>query len=236
MTSIINLLSTLISPPYCTYCKRYLLERIPLCPECHILAVAILPIILKLNPSYSLTIYARSEYKDPLRSLVLAKGRSNYSASKQLAQIMLDMPFLTTAIDYFIPVPLHWTRYASRGYNQAEVIAQTLGKKLCIPTISLVKRIQKTPQQSRCTSVQERANNVEKAFTLQSSFAARILPTILTPNFLLNNTNLTAFENKHLVLVDDLMTTGATLTAVAKILLPLKPARISAIVACRVCN
>lgn len=236
MSSILQHLATIIAPPYCSYCKEYLSARKPLCSTCYNHAVAILPTTLKINASHSITIYARSEYKDPLRSLVLAKGKSQYLASTQLAEIMLDMPFLTTPIDYFIPVPLHWTRYASRGYNQAEVIAQALGNSLSIPVISCVKRIQKTHQQSTCRSVQERANNVEKAFAIKSSFFSKNLPTIFTPNFLLKNTDPSIFENKHIVLVDDLMTTGATLSAVAKILLPFKPARISAVVACRVCN
>lgn len=212
--AILEFLSNLIAPPYCTYCKKYLSHQTPLCTECYAHAIPVLPTHLKLTATHTVTIYARSEYKDPLRPLILAKGRSNYLASTQLAEIMLDMPFFTTPIDYFIPVPLHWTRYAARGFNQADVIATTLGTKLSVPVVSCIKRVQKTPQQSTCGSAQERAQNVENAFALTSTLD---------------------LSNKHIVIIDDLMTTGATLSAVAKTLLPLKPARISAVVACRVC-
>ena len=114
----------------------------------------------------------------------------------------------------FVPIPLHWTRFAWRGYNQADEIAQVLAQKRGKPVVHLLQRIQRTRYQAELESPQ-RKENVKKAFTLRVA-----------------DKNL--YQDKHIILVDDLMTTGATLQAAAKELFKLKPASITAVVVCRV--
>ena len=93
-------------------------------------------------------------------------------------------------VDMVIPVPLHWWRKWRRGYNQAEVIAAELAKALHaqLRTRDLV-RVRRTRSQTSLDA-QARIRNVQGVFALRHSFPTR-----------------------HVLLVDDTFTTGATLAA-----------------------
>ena len=93
-------------------------------------------------------------------------------------------------IDTVLPVPLHWWRKWRRGYNQAEVIAAELAKALHAQLRSgdLV-RVRRTRSQTRLDA-EARVKNVQGVFALRHAFPAR-----------------------HVLLVDDTFTTGATLAA-----------------------
>ena len=214
LTLIYTLCKYLISPPFCISCKRYLQERVPLCVQCTELIKPALPVQVPLVQHSTITVYAVSLYEDPIKSLILAKARSHRIASVQLAELIWQFtPLQALAIDYFVPVPLHWTRLAWRGYNQATVIAELLARKKGVHVKHALKRVRKTAFQSSKTQAQ-RKHNVARVF--QCSYA-----------------NSQLYANKTIVLVDDLMTTGATLASAAQELLKLKPARIIAVVACR---
>lgn len=169
---------------------------------------------IRLSKSYTMTIFAISDYHEPIRSLILAKSRSDITASKQLGKlILMHTPLQYIPIDCFIPIPLHWTRFAHRGYNQADEIAQILAHNTGKPVIHAIKRTKRTQFQSKLTHG-NRLHNVRNAFIVTGDGSY--------------------FHNKHIVLVDDLMTTGATLQALAKMIIKYKPASISVAVACRV--
>jgi ComF family protein len=162
-----------------------------------------------------MTVFAISDYKDPLKKLILAKGWSDTIASYQMGQLMWDyVPLQQLDIDVIIPIPLHWTRYAWRGFNQAEEIAQVIHKKKNVPIKHLLKRIKRTAFQSTLVS-SLRGENLKDAFVL-------------------NDAQANACTQKHLLLIDDLMTTGSTLRAAATELLKLKPKKITVAVVCRV--
>ncbi|MBQ6786512.1 MAG: ComF family protein [Lachnospiraceae bacterium] len=96
--------------------------------------------------------------------------------------------------DALVPVPLHVSRRTRRGYNQAEVLTKELSKLTGIPCYSnLVKRVKNTVPQKEL-DVQERQNNLKKAFLIHSDVVK------------LNKT----------IVVDDIYTTGSTIDAVAK--------------------
>lgn len=160
-------------------------------------------------------VFAISDYKDPIKSLILAKSSSNIVASNQLGNLIWELTYVRNiAFDYMIPVPLHWTRYAKRGFNQSEEIANILAEKSGKPISKLLKRVKRTPFQSKIM-VQARVGNVADAFQLKK----------LREN---------VYEGKHLLLIDDLSTTGSTLKFAARELIKLKPASITAVVAARV--
>lgn len=106
------------------------------------------------------------------------------------ADILADPGFAT--IDIIIPVPLHPKKLAKRGYNQSECIAFGLSEVLGKPvdTKTLI-RIRENTTQTR-KSVFERYRNTEGIFHLN---------------------NKKTFEKKHVLLVDDVLTTGSTLEA-----------------------
>jgi ComF family protein len=206
----------LIAPPFCSYCKDFLSERAILCIECQEKIDPIVSVQIPITKTYKLTVLAISDYQEPLKSLILAKSRGDIVVSRQLGHLIWDHTYFKhMPCDYIVPVPLHWLRYAKRGYNQAEEIATVLAEYRSVPVEGIIKRTKHTSFQSSL-SYEMRLPNVKEAFAL-------------------NTSNYERYHNKHLVLVDDLMTTGSTLASCAKIMLQLKPASITAVVVCRVC-
>lgn len=204
-----------IAPPFCAYCKQFLSTRSVFCMSCHDMISPIVSVQLQITKTQTMTVLAIADYQEPLKTLLLAKSWSDITACSQLGQLIWKMTYFKhMSCDYLVPIPLHWMRHAKRGYNQAHEIAKTLAGKRNVPVANILKRIKNTPFQSSLTS-ELRASNVKEAFQLKLS----------------TNTNL--YENKHLVLVDDLMTTGSTLIASAKQLMALKPASIAAVVVSR---
>lgn len=119
------------------------------------------------------------------------------------------------AVQAIVPVPLHPVRRLRRGYNQAEVIARGLAEGLVccgdseragqkpLPVVTdLLRRARYTRTQTRL-SVDEKRRNVEGAFLLRESVARK----------------LRARGIRHLLVVDDVLTTGATLSEAVKPLL-----------------
>lgn len=108
--------------------------------------------------------------------------------------------------DFIIPVPLHSKKFKIRGYNQSEEFARGLSEGLKIPlNTSVLKRKEFTETQTK-KSKYERWENVEDVFELN------------TPE---------TFNNKHVVLVDDVITTGATIEACCQLLQKIEGIQIS---------
>lgn len=97
-------------------------------------------------------------------------------------------------IDAIIPIPLHKSRKRQRGFNQAEELAHVIGRQFNIPVrINILKRVKKTRPQKELNNI-ERKNNLKKAFKIHR-----------------NEVQLT-----HILLVDDIYTTGNTIDEAAK--------------------
>jgi ComF family protein len=111
--------------------------------------------------------------------------------------------------DYLIPVPLHRRKKRERGYNQSEFICQGISNVTGIPVqASLIRRIKDTPSQTQL-NLEQRKENVSEAFQVDPKF----LPVI---------------QDKIFILVDDVMTTGATIQACAGVLLQCKAKKVFA--------
>lgn len=99
--------------------------------------------------------------------------------------------------DYLVPVPLHRVKLREREFNQAERLASALSRATGIPlNTAMVERVQNTPSQTRL-SRDERAANMRNAFAVKPGAMV---------------------AGARLVLVDDVMTTGATVNACARVL------------------
>lgn len=109
-------------------------------------------------------------------------------------------------IDFIVPIPLHPAKYASRGYNQAEWFAKGLSISMNIPvdTKALI-RIHDSETQTHKSRF-SRWENVKEIFTLNQS---------------------EHLHNKHILLVDDVITTGSTLEAAGHVLLRIEGLKIS---------
>jgi ComF family protein len=110
---------------------------------------------------------------------------------------ILDKQGFKNSWDYVIPVPLHPLKQKRRGYNQSEQFALGLAEVLDIPVLDALHRSQFTETQTSKTRL-ERIRNVSEVFEVNKSVT---------------------IKSKKLLLVDDVMTTGATLTSCANILL-----------------
>jgi ComF family protein len=109
-----------------------------------------------------------------------------------------------------IPVPLHWTRRWRRGFNQSEILARCLAKLLAIPCWTrALRRLRATPHQTEQPSGTARRENVKQAFELRSGFE---------------------LCDKTVLLVDDVLTTGATASEAARALKSQKPKAIYVVV------
>lgn len=211
----IDKISLLLFPCCCAYCKKLLDHRAIFCSDCTHMMRPIVSIAMPLTQTRSMKVIALSAYQDPVRVLILAKRWSDIQAGAHLGQLIWDHTnFRAMQADYIIPIPLHWSRYAKRGFNQAEQIARVLANNKGIPMVKVLKRVKKTAFQADL-SAPERQANVKDAFELICS-------------------DIEKFRNKHLVLVDDLLTTGSTIKSAAHELLLLKPASITVVVAARV--
>lgn len=103
--------------------------------------------------------------------------------------------------DLIVPIPIHSSKFRQRGYNQAEIIANKIGKELNIPVINdLLLRNRKTMPQKQLSD-KERLRNLKKAFEYNKFVADRYGKNI----------------NK-LLIVDDIFTTGSTIEACAHVL------------------
>lgn len=100
-------------------------------------------------------------------------------------------------IDFIIPVPLHGRRFAERGFNQAELIANAIAKLTGKEVRS------KAIVRQRYTSVQARLNKEERTHNVSGAFVM---------------SGESAVKNKNILIVDDVFTTGSTLQECAKLL------------------
>ncbi|MBD2857995.1 ComF family protein [Spongiibacter sp. KMU-158] len=211
--------SSLLLPGYCLLCQQATKTARDLCPACaeslpwlkrHCQRCA-LPLAdtetaslcgkcLQQPPQFHRCL-AAWEYQFPLDHVI---GRFKYQghqpSGRVLAECWLDRcgtKAVNSAPDLLLPVPLHWRRRWQRGFNQSQILAEYWSKALNIPISNALKRHRHTPAQQQLNAAQ-RQRNLKHAFSLKNGIA---------------------LCGKHLVLVDDVLTTGSTANTLTKLLL-----------------
>jgi ComF family protein len=127
------------------------------------------------------------------RAIHLLKYEHEPARAPSLAELMASAARTFGEFDFLVPVPLHPSREKRRGYNQAELLATELGGLIGCSVASPLKRSRSTPRQVGLDATTRRAN-VIGAFDVVDGMTV---------------------AGKRLVIVDDVMTTGATLNACA---------------------
>jgi ComF family protein len=137
-------------------------------------------------------------YEGSLRSLI---HLFKYSGMKPLARPLAA--YLERAIavdehfDAVVPVPLHWRRQWSRGFNQAELLARYVAKRRGVPVINALRR-------KRATATQAGLANAGRRRNVAGAFAVKGNPKLAEK-----------LAGRNILLIDDVMTTGATASACA---------------------
>lgn len=187
------------STAVCSYCSSFIKPLGPACRNC----AYPLPDstyfkcgqCIKNPPSFD-TAYIAYRFEEPLRSLLLRfKYHNSLYLGAFLSQLMINaIPQTTMSSQCLIPVPMHPGRLKKRGFNQAVVLTRLLARRLNLPydLESCTKIINTAPQAS--LDGKQRQTNLRKAFHTKP------LPY------------------QHIILVDDLLTTGSTANEVAKTL------------------
>lgn len=145
---------------------------------------------LERPPAYD-AVSAPFAYAFPVDALIQA---FKYGGDLALAPVLAaTLAPAGNGVDALIPMPLSATRLRERGFNQAHEIARHLGRRLGLPVLSnAVRRIADTAPQA-ALPWKERARNVRGAFVCDADLRGR-----------------------HMAIVDDVMTTGATLAELAR--------------------
>jgi len=100
-------------------------------------------------------------------------------------------------VDFLVPIPITLFKRMRRGYNQTELIAHGVGNILGIPVVKALKAVRGHPTQTGLSHT-ERSKNVEGVFAVSDT---------------------QALAGKHLMIIDDICTTGSTIVSAARVLL-----------------
>jgi ComF family protein len=202
----------LIKPPYCPCCGDLFQS----------------PLALTYSPEYRCGTCRREppafdharaigHYEGPLQQAIhLLKYRGKLGLAQPLLQLAIthiDAHFPGFTFDAIIPVPLHRERLMQREFNQAAAVAKGLARYLDVPLLERVLvRVRSTRPQVELSG-RERRQNVRQAFAV---------------------TNVAPLEDKQVLVVDDVFTTGATLGEIARTLKVAGAARVDVFALARV--
>ena len=222
-------LSSLFFPRRCPMCGRYVGEKMNsgmLCEECMRTLPRTEQAFVRHNGTEDAlagvghlqraAAYLFFEKQHPIQQVIHQMKYSGqpmigYQLGRQAAMEFMCTDFFD-GIDVIMPIPLHRKRLRSRGYNQSEYIAMGLSEVTGIPLDTThVLRVKDTPQQA-LQKGQDRRDNVTDAFEVNHP---------------------EQYYRKHILLVDDLITTGETVRACIRSMRPIRGANYSVFALCK---
>ncbi len=156
--------------------------------------------------------YCYGSYEGLLREWIhLYKYARIKTLARPLGDLLAEAVPRGESFDAVVPVPLHWLRQWRRGFNQSEILARDLARRLGIPVISALHRRRSTLTQAGLSNTARR-RNVAQAFGARRASIA----------------------NQRILLIDDVMTTGSTAAACARALKRAGAARVTLVTVARV--
>ena len=185
-------------PSYCLGCRRAIPPKTKLCLHCLSELPATHFHLSNSNPLVQLLQQLIHQLK------YMNKEQLGSLFGTQLGQKLIDSPF--SSCDLVVPIPLHRRRQRQRGYNQVSQFGQQLARQLqidCVPH-NLVRH--------KATKTLVRLNAHQRAAQIKNAFSV---------------VDTSVFAGKHLLLVDDVVTTGTTLSEAANCLLQIEDVQVS---------
>lgn len=212
---IFSKLVELLYPIYCYGCRYEWVGEKGLCVSCEHSLQPVVSTICQLTERKKMPVFAAYAYRGALCDIIRAKKRSDICAASVLGNMIDEVLHeLSGQIDCFVSVPLHPSRQAERGFNQAEVMAKLLSERWNIPCEPVIIRKKNTVYQASVSAI-NRQKNVEDAFEWVDDQAKKRL------------------FGKRVCIVDDLFTTGATVRSLGRLILQASPTSIMVMVAAR---
>lgn len=175
---------------YCRTCRTPFLNRHPLddTGQCG---------LCRLGLNGFDEVFSAGAYDGALRKLIhLFKFEGVRPLARPLGGFLAQALPRELRFDVIVPMPLHWQRRWRRGFNQSELLAREIGRRWNLPVHKLVRRKRATAPQAGLTSSQRRKN-------VQGAFEA---------------TKRAKLHGMSVLLIDDVLTTGATAGACARVL------------------
>ncbi len=152
---------------------------------------------IKLTPAFN-GVICPFEYRPPLSNLIHHwKDHEQTLGIEQLIQCLADN-LQMQSFDWLIPVPYYWGKLMLRGHNPVRELSKKLSQQLNTPILDAIKRI-KPGHSQQGLSRQQRLSNLKQLFTLTEKCKTQL-------------------QHKNILLVDDVLTTGATCNHISKLL------------------
>ena len=185
-----------IEAPYCERCGEAYDGQINapfICPNCH---------QLKFSFEFALAaLHSEGEGRHLIHDFKYLRQIHLGAELARLAELALAdprfAPYQTSGL--LVPVPLFWKRKRKRQFNQSEQIAKHLSERTNIPTHNILNRIRNTKTQTRFSRA-KRLKNLKNAFAINRSTSPLI-------------------QDKPIILIDDVFTTGSTANECSRILI-----------------
>jgi ComF family protein len=158
--------------------------------------------------------YCYGSYEGPLRELIhLYKYGRVQTLAKPLGDLLAAALPREERFDAVTAVPLHWRRQWHRGFNQSELLARLMAARYGIPVVKALRRVEATVTQAGLSNTRRRQN-------VAAAFACR--------------RGAQALKGKRVLLIDDVMTTGSTAAACARVLKNAGAAKVALLAVARV--
>lgn len=184
----------ILPAPFCPYCKSFLEDSAKLLEH-------VCPYLDGAEDRRILAAISLGTFDDHYQNLIHRfKYGKKTPLGKRLARrlgeaVAREREF--ARCDFIVPVPLHRARYRERGFNQSEILAEGVSQAIDLPLVKEILKRKKNTKDQTYLNAQQRAENVRDAFVI---------------------TQPEKINDKKVILVDDVITTGATLNECARML------------------
>lgn len=152
---------------------------------------------LSLPPAFD-GVICPFEYKRPVNQLIHKWKHHVHTLGPEQLILRLGHQLEEGHYDFVVPVPYHWRKLLKRGHNPVRNLSRKLAKQLSTPLLDAVTRVKKG-QDQRGLDRKSRLKNLKKAFSVDKN-------------------KIETLKGKNILLVDDVVTTGATCNAISLLL------------------